>query len=130
MASKFRNSGQTCVCTNRFFVHASLHDEFVEKMAIAVNNLVVGNGATAGVTQGPLINAAAVDKVETLIDGALKAGAVVLAGGQRSSAGSNFFEPTLLTNVTDEMDIASSEIFGPGIHSVCAHLCALEPLCY
>lgn len=114
MASKFRNSGQTCVCANRFFVHESVHDEFLDKFSAAIETLNVGDGSADGVTQGPLINGAALDKIDGLVAGAVASGAVVHLGGRRSDAGANFFEPTLLSGVTDSMVVAKDEIFGPG----------------
>lgn len=115
MASKFRNSGQTCVCANRLFVHTSVHDAFVNKLHSAMSaQLVVGDGLAPETTQGPLINQAAVDKVDALVQAAVDAGATVVMGGTRPSKGSNFYTPTLLTSVTDDMSVASSEIFGPG----------------
>ncbi|MFM9934885.1 MAG: NAD-dependent succinate-semialdehyde dehydrogenase [Novosphingobium sp.] len=113
MASKFRNAGQTCVCANRILVQDGVYDAFVEKMRAKVAGLVVGDGAAAGTTIGPLINRAAVDKVEGLVADALSGGAAVLLGGHRSAAGATFFEPTVLTGVQPGMAIATSEIFGP-----------------
>ncbi|GHF22690.1 NAD-dependent succinate-semialdehyde dehydrogenase [Kordiimonas sediminis] len=113
MVSKYRNAGQTCVCANRFFVQEGVYDEFVEKFTAAIKGLKVGDGAVDGTTVGPLINEAAVDKVAGLVDSAKKEGATVTLGGNRHDAGPNFFEPTVLTGVTSDMEIASSEIFGP-----------------
>ncbi|WP_298170476.1 NAD-dependent succinate-semialdehyde dehydrogenase [Novosphingobium sp.] len=113
MASKFRNAGQTCVCANRVLVQDGVYDAFVEKVRAKVAALVVGDGAAPGTTIGPLINAAAVDKVESLVADALASGATALMGGNRSNAGPGFFEPTLLSGVRGDMAIASSEIFGP-----------------
>jgi succinate-semialdehyde dehydrogenase/glutarate-semialdehyde dehydrogenase len=113
MASKYRNSGQTCVCVNRFYVHAAVYDEFASKLAKAVATLKVGNGAEAGVTQGPLINDAAVAKVQSHVDDALKRGARLLAGGQRHALGRHFFEPTVLADVDGSMQVAREETFGP-----------------
>ncbi|MDB5455829.1 MAG: NAD-dependent succinate-semialdehyde dehydrogenase [Caulobacter sp.] len=113
VASKFRNSGQTCVCTNRFYVQASVHDAYVEKLVAAVAALKVGNGLEAGVQIGPLINEAAVRKVEEHIADALALGAKLVLGGKRHALGGNFFEPTVLTGVTQAMKICREETFGP-----------------
>ncbi len=113
IASKYRNSGQTCVCTNRFYVHDAVYDAFAAKLRDAVENLKVGLGTEAGVTQGPLINEAAVLKVESHIEDALAKGAQVIAGGKRHALGHSFFEPTILTGVTPAMKVASDETFGP-----------------
>jgi succinate-semialdehyde dehydrogenase/glutarate-semialdehyde dehydrogenase len=113
MASKYRNAGQTCVCANRFFVHADVHDAFVTKLKVAVAALKVGHGADAGVTVGPLINAAGCDKVADLVEGAVAAGASVVCGGARHGAGKSFYQPTILTGITPDMAIARAEIFGP-----------------
>ncbi|TKC92388.1 NADP-dependent succinate-semialdehyde dehydrogenase [Trinickia terrae] len=113
IASKYRNSGQTCVCTNRFYVHEKVYDAFAEKLRAAVAGLKVGLGTEAGVTQGPLINEAAVLKVEAHIEDALAKGAQVVAGGKRHALGHGFFEPTVLTGVTPAMKVAKEETFGP-----------------
>ena len=113
MASKYRNAGQTCVCANRLLVQAGVYDAFAAKLAEAVKALKVGNGAEAGVTQGPLINADAVAKVEELMGDALEKGAKVAVGGKRHALGGTFFEPTILTGITTEMRVAREEIFGP-----------------
>jgi succinate-semialdehyde dehydrogenase / glutarate-semialdehyde dehydrogenase len=113
MIAKYRNSGQTCVCTNRFLVQAGIHDAFVAKLAAASNALKVGNGLDAGVQQGPLIDGKAVEKVEEHIADALKKGAKVVAGGKRHKLGGTFFEPTVLTGVTADMVVARDETFGP-----------------
>ena len=113
MVSKYRNSGQTCVCTNRTLVHESVYDEFAEKLAIKVSALKVGNGFDEGVAQGPLINMAAVKKVEDHIKDAVDKGAKILAGGKRHELGSSFFYPTLLGNVTTDMKVTYEETFGP-----------------
>lgn len=113
IASKYRNSGQTCVCTNRFFVQDGIYDAFVEKFTAAVQALKVGNGAEDGVAIGPLIDHKAVDKVEGLVKTAIGEGAIVSLGGKAHAAGPTFFEPTILTNVSMDMAIASAEIFGP-----------------
>lgn len=113
MASKYRNSGQTCVCANRLLVQDSVYDAFAEKLAAAVSKLQVGNGMENGTTQGPLINEAAVQKVESHIADAVAKGARIVAGGNRHALGHTFFEPTLLADVTTDMDVASEETFGP-----------------
>jgi succinate-semialdehyde dehydrogenase/glutarate-semialdehyde dehydrogenase len=113
MASKYRNSGQTCVCSNRLYVQAGVYDEFVEKLAAAAAKLKVGSGLDAGTEQGPLINMAAVEKVEQHIADATAKGAKILAGGKRHALGGSFFEPTVLANVTQDMLVAHEETFGP-----------------
>ena len=113
MASKFRGSGQTCVCANRILVHHSVAERFTALLAIAMGQLVVGPGKQEGVTQGPLINEAAVAKVERLIADAESHGTTIASGGKRHSLGGTFFEPTLLTGCTTAMEIAREEIFGP-----------------
>ncbi|WP_027214540.1 NADP-dependent succinate-semialdehyde dehydrogenase [Burkholderia sp. WSM2232] len=113
IASKYRNSGQTCVCTNRFYVHDKVYDAFAEKLCAAVEQLKVGRGTEAGVTQGPLINEAAVLKVESHIEDALAKGARVVTGGKRHALGHGFFEPTVLADVTPDMKVARDETFGP-----------------
>ena len=111
--SKYRNAGQTCVCANRLFVQDAVYDAFAEKLAARVAKLKVGPGTEAGVTQGPLINAAGVAKVEEHIADATAHGARIVSGGKRHPLGGNFFEPTVLTNVTPDMKIFSEETFGP-----------------
>ncbi|MEB8434226.1 NAD-dependent succinate-semialdehyde dehydrogenase [Cocleimonas sp. KMM 6892] len=113
MVSKYRNSGQTCVCTNRTIVHESVYDEFAAKLAAKVGELKVGDGFEEGVNQGPLINMAAVEKVEDHISDAVEKGAKVLVGGKRHELGKTFFEPTLLANVTTDMKVTYEETFGP-----------------
>ncbi len=113
VASKYRNTGQTCVCTNRILVQDSVHDAFAAKLATAVKALKPANGLEPGATQGPLIDNAAVAKVEEHIRDATSKGATVLVGGRRHALGGRFFEPTILTNVTSAMDIAREETFGP-----------------
>jgi succinate-semialdehyde dehydrogenase/glutarate-semialdehyde dehydrogenase len=113
MASKFRNAGQTCVCANRIYVQAGVYDAFAEKLAGEVLKMKVGNGVEVGVAQGPLINAAAVAKVEEHIKDAVGLGAQVVTGGHRHALGGNFFEPTILTGVTRDMQVANDETFGP-----------------
>ncbi len=113
MASKYRNTGQTCVCANRILVQDGVYDAFAAKLKAAVEALKVGNGMEPGVTQGPLINAEAVQKVEEHIADATKRGATVVTGGKRHGNGGNFFEPTILANVPKEAVIFSEETFGP-----------------
>lgn len=113
MIAKYRNMGQTCVCTNRFYVQAGIYDEFVKRLSAATAALVVGNGAEDGVQQGPLIDAAAVEKVEELISDAVENGGSVVQGGHRHARGGTFFEPTVVTGATAKMQLAVEEIFGP-----------------
>ena len=113
LASKFRNSGQTCVCTNRFLVQAKVHDAFVEKLATAVAKLKVADAFTAGAEQGPLINEKAVEKIQQHITDATAKGAKIVLGGQRHTLGHTFFEPTVLVDVTSDMLVAKDETFGP-----------------
>ncbi|QCK86784.1 NAD-dependent succinate-semialdehyde dehydrogenase [Phreatobacter aquaticus] len=113
MASKYRNMGQTCVCANRLYVHETVHDEFVAKFTAKVRELKVGNGFDVGVTQGPLIKAAAVDKVVRHVEDALAKGAKVETGGKRSALGQTFYEPTVLSGVTKDMIVTQEETFGP-----------------
>ena len=113
MLSKYRNTGQTCVCANRLLVQEGIHACFIEKLALAVAALRVGNGADEGVTQGPLIDDAAVAKVEELVADALDKGARLVSGGRRHSLGGTYYEPTILAGVTSAMRIANEEVFGP-----------------
>ncbi|KQQ32762.1 NAD-dependent succinate-semialdehyde dehydrogenase [Duganella sp. Leaf126] len=113
IASKYRNAGQTCVCANRLYVQAGVYDAFAEKLVAAVKQLKVGNGVDEGVTQGPLIDAKAVEKVEQHIADALDKGARLLTGGKRHALGHSFFEPTVLADVTSAMLVAREETFGP-----------------
>lgn len=113
MVSKYRNAGQTCVCANRFLVQEGVYDTFVESFAKKVSGLRVGDGATDGTAIGPLINCAGVDKVEQLVGKAIASGAKVRLGGRRHDMGDAFFEPTILTDVTTDMEISHAEIFGP-----------------
>ena len=113
IASKYRNAGQTCVCANRIYVHKSIQNTFVEKLSNAVQKLRVGNGMEAGVTQGPLIDQGALEKVQRHIADALSKGAKLVTGGKPSSLGGTFFEPTVLSDVTSEMLISYEETFGP-----------------
>ena len=111
--SKYRNAGQTCVCANRLYVQAGVYDAFAQKLVAAVRKLKVGNGFEAGVLQGPLIDQAAVEKVEEHIQDAVSLGARVLLGGNRHALGQTFFEPTVLVGVTPQMKVAREETFGP-----------------
>ena len=111
--SKYRNAGQTCVCANRFFVHEKVYESFAQKLAAKVGALKVGRGTEAGVTQGPLINAAALAKVEEHLADAKARGAKVAIGGRRHALGGTFYEPTVLTGVRPDMQIFREETFGP-----------------
>ena len=113
MLSKFRNMGQTCVCANRFLVQDGVYDAFSEKLSRAVSALKIGNGMAPGIEQGPLINMAAVEKVEELIGDATAKGAKVALGGKRHALGGTYFEPTIVRDVTTGMAFAQEEIFGP-----------------
>ncbi|WP_299351522.1 NAD-dependent succinate-semialdehyde dehydrogenase [uncultured Shimia sp.] len=113
MIAKYRNNGQTCVCANRIYVQAVVYDSFAEKLAAAVKSLNIGDGFAEGITTGPLINDAAVAKVEDHIADAVSKGAEVIEGGKRSDLGGTFYEPTVLTGVTPEMKVAREETFGP-----------------
>lgn len=113
MISKFRNNGQTCVCANRIYVQAGVYDAFAAKLAAAVGKLNVGDGLKTGVTTGPLINMDAVEKVQEHISDVISGGGKVLTGGKTHSLGGTFFEPTVLTGVTNDMKVATEETFGP-----------------
>ena len=113
MICKFRNAGQTCVCANRLYVQSGVYDQFVEKFKAAVAKLSIGNGMDAGVNFGPVIDANAVKKVEEHIADATSKGATVVAGGQPHALGGLFFEPTIVTGATQEMQFAKDETFGP-----------------
>jgi succinate-semialdehyde dehydrogenase/glutarate-semialdehyde dehydrogenase len=113
MAAKFRNTGQTCVCANRLFVQAGVHDSFVEKLAAATANLKVGPGVDEGVAVGPLIDSRAVDKVTGLVADATAAGGQTVLGGGPHPLGGTFFEPTVISGATPAMRLAREEIFGP-----------------
>jgi succinate-semialdehyde dehydrogenase/glutarate-semialdehyde dehydrogenase len=113
IASKYRNTGQTCVCTNRLLVQDSVYDAFAQKLAAAVKKLKPAFGLDAEATQGPLIDNAAVEKVESHIRDAQEKGAKILVGGHRHSLGGRFFEPTILVDVTPAMAVAREETFGP-----------------
>jgi succinate-semialdehyde dehydrogenase / glutarate-semialdehyde dehydrogenase len=113
IASKYRNTGQTCVCVNRIYVQSGVYDQFAEKLVKAVEGLKVGNGCDPEVTQGPLIDYAAVEKVEEHIQDAVSRGARVLTGGQRHTLGGTYFQPTVLANVPANATVAREETFGP-----------------
>ena len=113
LMSKYRNAGQTCVCTNRIFVQSSVVDAFTEKFVAAVKQLRVGAGTEAGVDLGPMISPKAVKDVQKLVDDSIAAGAELVQGGKPSALGENYFEPTILKNVTNDMPVAAEEIFGP-----------------
>jgi succinate-semialdehyde dehydrogenase/glutarate-semialdehyde dehydrogenase len=113
IVSKYRNTGQTCVCANRFLVQAPVYDEFAQRLGRAVDRLKVGSGLEEGVSQGPLIDESAVEKVESHIRDAVAKGATILKGGARLKPDARFFAPTVLTGVTAQMDIAREETFGP-----------------
>ncbi|WP_010321759.1 NAD-dependent succinate-semialdehyde dehydrogenase [Marinobacterium stanieri] len=113
LISKYRNAGQTCVCTNRIYVQRDIKDQFVERFKTQVAQLKVGNGVDANTEIGPLINARAVDRVESVVRHAQEQGAELLYGGSRDDAGELFFQPTLLGNVDESMEIANQELFGP-----------------
>lgn len=113
IASKYRNAGQTCVCANRILVQAGVHDKFAEKLAARVQEMQVGDGTTPGVEIGPLINKAAIDKVENLVQQSVEQGAQIVTGGERNAHGDLFYTPTILSNVTQDMPVFTQEIFGP-----------------
>lgn len=111
--AKYRNSGQTCVCTNRFLVQSGVYDEFVEKLVKATNDLQVGSGLDEGTKQGPLIDDGAVDTVEGMIADAKEKGGRVVAGGERHELGGTYFQPTVIADATSDMRFTKEEIFGP-----------------
>lgn len=113
LISKYRNAGQTCVCTNRVYVQRSVHKEFMKRFAAAVAELRVGKGDDPATEVGPLINSKAVERVERVVKQALDQGAELVQGGGRHEAGDLFFQPTLLSQVTEQMEIANQELFGP-----------------
>ncbi len=113
LVAKFRNSGQTCVCANRFYIQDGIYERFVERFAQRVGELVVGEGSQAGTTVGPLIDAKAVAGVEAMVSDALEGGARLVAGGRRHPLGEAFYQPTVLAEVTPDMRVAREEIFGP-----------------
>ncbi len=111
--AKFRNNGQTCVCANRIYVHDAIYDTFAKRLAKKINTLKVGDGQSEDITFGPLIDMAAVDKVQKHIDDAVSKGARIIHGGRRHDLGGTFYEPTVLIDVTREMAVATEETFGP-----------------
>ena len=113
LASKFRNMGQTCVCANRIYAQEGIYDKFVKAFSTAVSKLCVGDGFTEGVEQGPLIDAAAVQKTEEHLRDALKLGAKIVVGGSRHELGGTFFEPTVVSGANSDMQVANEETFGP-----------------
>jgi succinate-semialdehyde dehydrogenase/glutarate-semialdehyde dehydrogenase len=113
MMCKFRNNGQTCVCANRIYVQAGVYDAFAAKLKTAVEALKIGDGLTAGTTTGPLINADAVDKIQEHLDDVIAKGGTLLTGGKRHGLGGTFYEPTVMTGVTQDMKVAQEETFGP-----------------
>ena len=114
MASKFRNAGQTCVCADRFLVHSSVHDEFVEKLKDRVNQLTVGPGMEATTNMGPVITSKAAEAIQEKVNEAIEEGAICVAGGSPLEAlGPNFLQPTVLTNVATDSRIWKEETFGP-----------------
>lgn len=113
IASKYRNAGQTCVCTNRIFVHDNVYQEFTEKFVQAVKTLSIGNGLDEGIHIGPMISIKASHDVNKLVQSSIAAGATLVLGGDYHEQGEGFYQPTVLTNVTNDMPIASNEIFGP-----------------
>ncbi|MCG8566717.1 MAG: NAD-dependent succinate-semialdehyde dehydrogenase [Desulfobacterales bacterium] len=113
LVSKFRNAGQTCVCTNRFFIQSKVHDEFVEKFTRAVKAMKMGVGTEPGVTVGPMINVQAVEDVNSMVEDALDKGATLELGGKTSHLGPGFYEPTILTHASSDMRVFREEIFGP-----------------
>ncbi len=113
MVSKYRNMGQTCVCANRIYAQDKIYDQFVEKLTQKVTAMKIGDGTQAGVTQGPLINMEAIEKVERHIADAVKGGAKIVTGGKRHSLGGTFFEPTVLANVAPDALVSREETFGP-----------------
>ncbi|MFT7107402.1 MAG: succinate-semialdehyde dehydrogenase/glutarate-semialdehyde dehydrogenase [Yoonia sp.] len=113
IACKFRNNGQTCVCANRIYVQKGVYEAFAAKLKVAVENLLVGDGLSDGTTLGPLIEPAAVDKVQEHLDDALAKGGKILTGGKPHAYGGQFFEPTIVTNASKDMLVSTDETFGP-----------------
>ena len=113
IASKFRNAGQTCVCANRFYVQAGIHDRFVDALAAAAARLTIGNGLDDGVQLGPLINARAMEKVQRHVADAVARGGRIITGGQRVAGAGNFFSPTVIDNVAPDALAMREETFGP-----------------
>jgi len=113
VANKFRNAGQVCVSVNRFFIHSSLYDRFVDQLAEAVSKLKVGNGMEEGVVVGPLIEPSALEKVEEHVQDAVSKGGKILTGGERHALGGNFWQPTVIRDANENMKLAQDETFGP-----------------
>jgi len=113
VASKYRNAGQTCVCSNRLLVQSGIYEAFVEKLAQAVEKITLGPGTREGVVMGPMINTAAVEETDAMVADAMEKGAKLTLGGKRSSLGERFYEPTILSNVSTKMRVFREEIFGP-----------------
>lgn len=113
IVSKYRNAGQTCVCTNRIFVQQGVLEQFTDKFVAAVAELSIGHGLIDGINIGPMISKAAVNKVNKLVTDSVAAGAKIILGGKVHPAGENFYQPTVMTNVSNDMPIATNEIFGP-----------------
>ena len=113
MAAKYRNSGQTCVCTNRFLAQSKIYNKFVDRLAEESEKLVVGDGREDGTQQGPLIDGKAVESVESMIEDAVKKGGKIVAGGKRHKLGGTFFQPTVIANAKEKMRFTREEIFGP-----------------
>jgi len=113
LQSKYRNAGQTCVCANRFYVHESIHDAFVQKLAAGSAQIKVGNGFESGIGLGPLIDSQAIEKVQSHVEDALAKGAKLESGGRAHALGGRFYEPTVLSNVSPDMKIMREETFGP-----------------
>ncbi len=113
MAAKYRNSGQTCVCTNRFLAQSKIYNKFVDRLAEEADRLIVGNGQEEGTQQGPLIDEKAVESVESMIEDAVKKGGKIVAGGKRHELGGTFFQPTVISNAKPKMRFTQEEIFGP-----------------
>jgi succinate-semialdehyde dehydrogenase/glutarate-semialdehyde dehydrogenase len=113
MTSKYRNAGQTCVCSNRLIVQAGIYEEFTQKLTEAVAGIKLGNGGRPGITMGPLINESSIDNVEAMVQDAIDKGARIVTGGRRSNIGACYYEPTILTGVNDQMRVFREEIFGP-----------------
>ena len=113
MQSKFRNTGQTCVCANRIFVHEKIYNEFLEKFSIAVSNIKVGDGLIDGVTSGPMIDEYSLEKVKEHVADAVNTGAKIAVGGDIHELGGNFYQPTVLSNVSTKAKITFEETFGP-----------------
>jgi len=113
LVSKYRNSGQTCVCSNRLLVQASVAEEFTQKLIAETSKLTLGDGLEDGVDLGPLVNSRAVHDVDALVQDTVNAGAQVALGGSPSERGGNFYAPTILTGVTPDMAVFRNEIFGP-----------------